>query len=313
MLKISIIIRCFNEEEHIGKLLTGIEHQDYEDIEVIIVDSGSNDSTVAIASKFNTKVIKIKPEVFSFGYALNIGCEAATGDILLFGSAHVYPLFKDWLSKMAAPFIENAAVALVYGKQRGDHRNKYSEHQIFKQWFPEESNNDQKIPFCNNANCAVRASLWKEQPFDELLTGLEDLDWAKKIQAKGFKIVYEGKATIVHVHEEKATNIRNRYKREAIALKKINPETSFSFLLMLRLLTINIIHDLRQSFKEGNFLKFFTEIFMFRYNQFVGTYAGYKETETMLNNKLRTKYYYPPKRVVEMQQTDAQKSIDYNE
>lgn len=294
-------------------MLTGIEHQDYEDVEVIIVDSGSTDSTVAIASKFDTKIIKIKPEDFSFGYALNVGCEAATGEVLLFGSAHVYPLFQDWLSTMAAPFINDATVALVYGKQRGDHRNKYSEHQIFKQWFPEESNYDQKIPFCNNANCSVRASLWKEQPFDELLTGLEDLDWAKKIQSKGYKIVYEGKATIVHVHEEKAANIRNRYKREAIALKKINPETSFSFMTMLRLLTINIMHDLRQSLRERSFLKFFREILMFRYNQFVGTYAGYKETETKLNNKLRTKYYYPPKREVEMQQTDTQQSIDYNE
>ena len=115
------------------------------------------------------------------------------------------------------------------------------------------------------------------------------------------------------MHEEKAANIRNRYKREAIALKKINPETSFSFMTMLRLLTINIMHDLRQSLRERSFLKFFREILMFRYNQFVGTYAGYKETETKLNNKLRTKYYYPPKREVEMQQTDTQQSIDYNE
>lgn len=312
-MKISVIIRCFNEEEHIGKLLTGIEHQDCNDVEVIVVDSGSTDSTVAIASKFNTKIIKIKPEDFSFGYALNVGCEAASGDILLFGSAHVYPLFQDWLSKMEAPFANDHKVALVYGKQRGDHRNKFSEHQIFKQWFPEESNYDQKIPFCNNANCAVRASLWKEQPFDESLTGLEDLDWAKKIQKKGYKLVYEAKSTIIHVHEEKAASIRNRYKREAIALKKINPDSSFSFITMLWLLVMNIIHDLRQSFEEARFLNLFGEIWMFRYNQFIGTYAGYKETETRLNDKLRTKYYYPPKRDIERVRADTQQPIEYNE
>lgn len=312
-MKISVIIRCFNEEKHIGKLLTGIEHQDTSNLEIIVVDSGSTDSTVAIAAKFDTIIVKIKPEDFSFGYALNVGCRVATGDILLFGSAHVYPLYQDWLSKMAQPFIDDEKVALVYGKQRGDHRNKYSEHQIFKQWFPEESNYNQQIPFCNNANCAVRASLWKEQEFDELLTGLEDLDWAKKIQQKGYKLVYESKATIIHVHEEKAANIRNRYKREAIALKKINPETSFGFLTMIRLLVLNIIHDLRQSIHEGSFGKYYKEVFMFRYNQFVGTYSGYREKETKLNERLRTKYYYPPKRNLLTENGDNQSPIDYND
>ncbi len=312
-LKVSIIIRCFNEEEHIGKLLTGIEHQDHDDYEVIVVDSGSTDSTVAIASKFDTNIIKIKPEEFSFGYALNVGCKAATGDILLFASAHVYPLFEDWLSLMTAPFINDEKVALVYGKQRGDHRNKFSEHQIFKQWFPDESNYDQQIPFCNNANCAVRKSLWLEQQFDEELTGLEDLDWAKKIQTKGYKLAYEGKATIIHVHEEKAANIRNRYRREAIALTKINPESKFGLWDLTQLMVINVVHDLQQAAKEGKFFKYFREIFMFRHNQFMGTYAGYRETNVKLDEKLRKKYYYPPSTERTNVNSENQKSIDYRD
>lgn len=289
-----MIIRCYNEEEHIGKLLTGIEHQDHNDVEVIVVDSGSTDSTVAIASKFDTRIIRIKPEDFSFGYALNIGCEAATGDILLFASAHVYPLFEDWLSLMAKPFMNDDKVALVYGKQRGDHRNKFSEHQIFKQWFPEQSNYEQEIPFCNNANCAVRKDLWKEQHFDEELTGLEDLDWAKKIQKKGYKLAYESKATIIHVHEETAANIRNRYKREAIALKRINPEVKFGLFDLIQLMVINVFHDIQQAAREGKLFRYLGEILMFRRNQFVGTYSGYREEDVNLNSQLRKKYYYPP-------------------
>jgi rhamnosyltransferase len=312
-LKVSVIIRCFNEEEHIGKLLTGLEHQNNNNFEVIVVDSGSTDSTVAIASKFDTQIIKIKPEEFSFGYALNVGCQAATGDILLFASAHVYPLYEDWLDLMAAPFAKDERVALVYGKQRGDYRNKFSEHQIFKQWFPDESNYEQQIPFCNNANCAVRKSLWQEQPFDELLTGLEDLDWAKKIQSKGYKLAYEAKATIIHVHEEKAANIRNRYKREAIALKRINPESKFGLWDLVQLLVINLVHDLQQAFKEGKFFAYFREIFMFRHNQFMGTFSGYKETDVNLNENLRKKYYYPPRQEAKGRNSDSQKPIDYRD
>ena len=37
----SIAIRAFNEEEHIGKLLTGIEKQTLQERETVIVDSGN--------------------------------------------------------------------------------------------------------------------------------------------------------------------------------------------------------------------------------------------------------------------------------
>jgi glycosyltransferase involved in cell wall biosynthesis len=45
----SIVIRAYNEEKHIGRLLEGIKQQTLKDVEVILVDSGSTDSTVAIA------------------------------------------------------------------------------------------------------------------------------------------------------------------------------------------------------------------------------------------------------------------------
>ncbi|QXE23130.1 hypothetical protein B6N60_01819 [Richelia sinica FACHB-800] len=43
---ISIIIRCYNEEEHIGRLLSGIIQQTIKDVEIIVVDSGSTDATM---------------------------------------------------------------------------------------------------------------------------------------------------------------------------------------------------------------------------------------------------------------------------
>jgi len=41
----SIVIRAYNEEKHIGKLLSGIQMQDYPAREIILVDSGSSDKT----------------------------------------------------------------------------------------------------------------------------------------------------------------------------------------------------------------------------------------------------------------------------
>lgn len=309
-MKISIVIRCLNEEKHIGKLLSGILEQTVKDVEIIVVDSGSKDATLAIASRFPTKIIHIKPEDFSFGYALNVGCAAATGDILLFASAHVYPIFNDWLQYILQAF-ENEKVALVYGKQVGNELNHYSEHQIFAKWFPDQSVANQKHPFCNNANCAIRKSLWEQYPYDETLTGLEDLAWAKQIQALGWQISYQAEAAIVHVHEEKWTNVFNRYRREAIAFRLINKQESFNFLTFLNLFAKNVWQDYRQALHDGVFIKNIRSIFLFRLMQYWGAYKGFKQSY-LLDNAVRERFYYPKGYINHADKEDAShRIIDY--
>src|SRR5687767_9675238 len=127
---VSVIIRCLNEERHIGKLLAGIQQQTLKDVEIIVVDSGSTDATLSIASNCPVRILHIHPKEFSFGRALNLGCKNATGKYLVMVSAHCYPLYRDWLEKLIAPFA-NDEIALVYGKQSGNKFTRFSEHQVF--------------------------------------------------------------------------------------------------------------------------------------------------------------------------------------
>ncbi|SKB70432.1 Glycosyl transferase family 2 [Parapedobacter luteus] len=290
----SIIIRSYNEERHIGRLMDGIQRQQLPvgvSLEVIVVDSGSNDSTVAIAKSMGAKIIKIKKENFSFGRALNIGCNQAKGDILLFASAHVYPVFNDWIEKMIAPF-SSQRVALVYGRQIGNEQTHFSEQQVFEKWFPSKSNYVQSTPFCNNANCAIRKKLWESQHYNESLTGLEDLDWAQKIMNKGHQIVYEADAVIVHVHEETPKKIKNRYQREAIALKQILPRVHFDFFDFLWLFTSNTASDWFHALQKGILWKEWKNIISFRFMQFYGTYLGHKQ-KGIITQELKNRFYYP--------------------
>lgn len=288
---LSIIIRCYNEEEHIGRLLSGITQQTVKDVEIILVDSGSTDATLSIASRYPVRVVYISPEEFSFGRALNIGCKAASGEYLVFISAHCWPMYKDWLEQLTEPF-NDPTVALVYGKQRGNEKSQFSEHQIFASWFPEQSCSNQESPFCNNANCAIRKNLWKEMPYDEELTGLEDLHWAKKAMGKGYRIVYSSKAEIVHVHEETPLRIYNRYRREAIALKAIFPQEKFTFLDFIYLSTINIIGDCIAAKRNNVLYKNTKSILTFRLMQFWGAYRGNSQREKVSPYLKRT-FYYP--------------------
>ena len=288
----SIVIRAYNEEKHIGRLLEGIMQQTLQDFEIILVDSGSTDATVAIARRYPVQVVHIRPEEFTFGRSLNLGIQHARGEFIVMASAHVYPVYPDWLERLLEPFAD-PQIALTYGKQRGDRRTRFSEHQIFARWFPEQSNLRQEHPFCNNANAAIRRALWERHPYDETLTGLEDLAWAKWALAEGYLLAYVAEAEIVHVHEETPRKVFNRYRREAMAFKRIYPEARFSLWDFVRLFTANVTSDLYHAAQQRQLWGNVASIFWFRWMQFWGTYRGYRMASSPLTDQLRLTFYYP--------------------
>ena len=287
----SVVIRAYNEEKYLGRLLEGISCQSVKDIEVILVDSGSTDSTVEIAASYGVKVVRIPPDEFTFGRSLNLGIEVASNPIIVIASAHIFPVYPDWLERLMDPFID-PQVALTYGKQRGGATTKFSEHQIFAQWFPEHSDPRQAHPFCNNANAAIRRAVWERHPYDETLTGLEDIAWANWALHEGCAISYVAEAEIVHVHDETPYGVYNRYRREAMAFKRVFPNEYFGLWNFTRQVIGNIINDLWHALQSkliaGNFLG----IFWFRWMQFWGTYQGYRQSGP-LTWQLRQTFYYP--------------------
>ena len=287
----SVVVRCYNEERHIGRLLSGLVRQKLQPGQIVVVDSGSTDATLAIASRFPVEIHTIEPEQFSFGRSLNIGCRAATGDLLVFVSAHVYPVYDTWLEELTAPFAD-PEVALTYGRQEGDERTKYSERRVMARWFPATSIPRQDHPFCNNANAAVRRSVWEVQPYDEELTGLEDLDWAKRALEAGHALSYVATAPVVHVHEESWSGIVNRYRREAIAHKRIYRDHSMSAFEALRLAIGNIASDYVHAARDGVLGENLGSIPSFRVAQFLGTYRGFRQRGEE-SAVLRRRFYYP--------------------
>jgi rhamnosyltransferase len=286
----SLIIRAYNEEAYIGHLLEGISHQTVSDVEVILVDSGSTDATASIAARYGAKVVHVSPEEFTFGRSLNLGLAAATRELVVIASAHVHPVYPDWLERILEPF-SNPAVVLTYGNQRGDERSKFSENQIFARWYPDQSVVPQSHPFCNNANAAIRRSIWENHPYDETLTGLEDLAWAKWAQNEKHMIAYIAEAEVIHVHNETPRGVLNRYRREAMAFKQIYPEAHFNLYDFIRNVTSSIGFDLLHAARTHRLWRNVPSIFWFRWNQFRGTYLGYRHA-SLLTPELRQTFYY---------------------
>ncbi len=310
-MKCSIVVRAYNESKHLGWLLKGIAQQSCKDVEVILVDSGSTDATVQIAVDHGAKVVHIEPSEFTFGRSLNVGVAAASGDLIVIASAHVYPVYPDWLEQLLQP-LDDVKVAVVYGKQRGAPISQFSEHQVFRQWYPDEDVADQQTPFCNNANAAIRRSLWQQHAYDETLTGLEDLAWAKWAQSRGLQVAYSARAEVVHVHQETMRGVYDRYRREAMAFKRIFPESHFNIYDCVRLTTAHVFNDLSAALRERSLGGNLASILWFRGAQFWGTYQGYRHSSPV-TQQLRQRFYYPAGAEQPKEQPEAVAPIRYNE
>ena len=289
--RVSAVIRAYNEAQHIGRLLEGLRQQTVRPDEIIVVDSGSTDETVAIAQAAGCSIVHIDKSEFSFGRALNRGCAAASGDVLLFASAHVYPVYNTYVEHIVSAF-ERDGVAIAYGRQVGDERTKFSESRVMLKWFPSQNIWDQGHPFSNNANAAVLKSVWNESPYDETLTGLEDLDFAKKALGRGYKISYVADAPVVHVHEESWSIIRNRYRREAMAYAKIVDGSKMSLQGAIGLAVSNIAGDYKDALKARRLLGNIASIPLFRTAQFIGAWEGFRAPDDF-STQLLQRFYYP--------------------
>jgi len=292
---VSVVIRTLNEEKHLEELLQGIAGQKLDgcDVETVIIDSGSKDRTLEIAEKWGCRITHIDEAQFTFGRSLNMGSKFANGDVLVYISGHCIPTSDTWLVNLTKPVIQGLA-SYSYGRQIGRDTTKFSEVQIFRKYFPDDCKIPQEGFFVNNANSALLRSTWKALLFDEDVTGLEDMELAKRLCDAGQSVAYVATAAVYHIHHETWQQTRRRYEREAIALQKIMPEIHVDLLDTMRFYFAGVFSDLSEALKAKHFLREFVSIFMFRAAQFMGTYRGNHEHRTVSKAR-KHQYYYPTK------------------
>ena len=289
----SVVIRTLNEARYLDELLKGIREQLTDNLgtEVVLVDSGSTDGTLAIAEKHGCKIVHIKREEFSFGRSLNRGCEAAQGDILVITSGHCVPASELWLQNLCRPLTESIA-QYSYGKQLGGPSSYFSEGRVFDKYFPDVSKLPQDGFYCNNANSALLKSTWQRYRFDEELTGLEDMALAQRMVRDGGKVAYVCDAAVYHHHSETWPQVRRRFEREAIALQQIMPNVHVGWFDTLRYTISSIWADLKKAAESKQLPAHFTSIIRYRYYQYTGSYRG-NQQHRKLSQTEKDQYFYP--------------------
>ena len=113
--KVSVIIPAYNVESSLRKCLNSVLNQNFNDLEIILVNDGSNDQTETIARSYKNGIKYITQENRGQGAARNRGLDVANGELIAFLDADDY-LEKEFLFSTAR-FLDqhNEAIAVSCG------------------------------------------------------------------------------------------------------------------------------------------------------------------------------------------------------
>ncbi len=210
--EVSILIRTKNEGKYLGKTLDVLSSQTFTNIEIIIVDSGSTDNTLEIAEKFETKIFTIKPEDFTWGYALNYGMQKSLGQYVICLSAHALPIDNTWIETLISNFQDDAVAAVASNMLPLPDCNPFDKRGLLKKYnIPKQSLKEGPPYIFSNSCSAIRKSVWEKIPFDANLLAVEEEDWARKVRKICYKIIYEPEAKVLHSHNESLKRIYKRF------------------------------------------------------------------------------------------------------
>jgi len=246
---VSLIVLNRDGGRHLRRLVAGlIEHTDYTAMELVLVDNGSSDDSIAfmrsVEAPFPISVVaNARNESFSDG--CNQGAKLARGELLLFLNNDIEPFEPGWLRELVVCLRESEASAVAatllcseeeherafehgYGVQhrglmfRREEGHAYPE---LRGW--EEDPLDGALGTDTECDAVAAACLLMDKPtFEEVggfspgyRYGCEDVDLCLKLRASGGRIVCSGRSIAIH---HPVSTRRKIHFDEARAMKLAN-------------------------------------------------------------------------------------------
>ncbi|MHA2429097.1 MAG: glycosyltransferase, partial [Candidatus Hermodarchaeia archaeon] len=200
---ISVIIPARNAEETLEKCLVAVLNQQGidEPIEVIVVDDGSTDSTGEIAKRVGITFLRLEGE--GPAAARNVGVDIAQGEIILFTDADCEPA-ENWISQMLRSF-EDPEVVGVRGAYRTRQREKMARFVQHEYGFKYERISClEEIDFIDTYSAGYRRKVFMENGgFQPVFphASVEDQELSFRLARKGYKMVFNPKAIVYHLHD----------------------------------------------------------------------------------------------------------------
>lgn len=206
--EISLYIPCYNAEETIQSCLDAVLKQSFPIEKIVVIDDGSTDKTVALATHPLVKVIRNTHK--GLASARNTAIKNIDTEFVASVDADCIPE-PDWLEKLMKRF-NSKKVAGVGGKLIESYSSTVfdiwrSVH--MKQYWQEHT----KPVFLFGSNTLFRKeALEKSGLYNEnLKNNYEDVDISEQLKKNGYNLVYEPEAVVDHIKTDCLYSILDTY------------------------------------------------------------------------------------------------------
>ena len=218
---LSVIIPTLNAAAELPGLLKGLQEQDGVDLEIIVIDSSSDDATQNIASEFGVQLCVIDRQSFDHGATRTKAARMARSDILVFMTQDAVLVDSRALERLVAPFTIDPLIVAVYGRQLpksdatlfGEHLRLFNYSETSRvRCFEDRHKYGFKTAFISNSFAAYRkAPLESIDFFEEGLLFGEDTYTLAKLLSDGFRVAYVADACVFHSHNYSILQDFKRY------------------------------------------------------------------------------------------------------
>lgn len=216
---ISVVIPVKDGGADLARCLEALAAQRVEaDVEIVVVDSGSSDGSVALAQSRGAVVHSIAPAAFNHGGTRNLGASLARGDVLVFTSQDAYAVDDGWLARLVAPLLDSA-VGGAYGRQVA-HDDATPPERYFMDFLYGPASRVQRASSArelsmettlfSNVCSAMRREVFDRFPFVDDIIMSEDQEWSQRVLLAGYELRYVADAVVRHSHRY---TIRQAFRR----------------------------------------------------------------------------------------------------
>jgi len=196
-LPISLVVPLRNEEESLGRLVTSVRRQTRPPDEVLLVDGGSTDRTVALARELTAddpRFRVVEAGEATPGRGRNVGAEAARNPWIAFTDAGI-TLDPDWLARLAAVAEDDPAADIVYGNFEPDTQTFFERCAALAYVPPRAMREGASMRGPSIASALVRREIWRRAGGFPDLRAAEDLIFMERVEALGARTRWAPEAT----------------------------------------------------------------------------------------------------------------------